>query len=44
VDWPAVTIGAAAFVALFRLHWGIFGTLALGAGLGVVFEVVLRSA
>jgi chromate transporter len=34
-DFAAIVIGAAAFIALFRLHWGIFGTLALGAALGL---------
>jgi chromate transporter len=36
-DFAAIAIGAAAFVALFRLHWGIFGTLGLGAALGILF-------
>jgi chromate transporter len=36
-DFAAIAIGGAAFVALFRLHWGIFGTLGLGALLGILF-------
>jgi chromate transporter len=36
-DFVAIAIGAAAFVALFKLHWGIFGTLGLGAVLGILF-------
>jgi chromate transporter len=35
VDLAATGIGAAAFAALFGLRWGMFGTLALGAGLGL---------
>jgi chromate transporter len=37
VDLAAVGIGAAAFVALFALRWGIFRTLGLGAVLGVAY-------
>ena len=39
VDVAAVAIGAAAFVVLFRRHWGIFRTLGLGAGLGLAYAL-----
>jgi chromate transporter len=39
-DFAAIGIGVAAFGALFGLRWGMFGTLALGAGLGVVASLV----
>lgn len=38
VGW-ALGLMAVAEVALFRLHLGIFGTLALTAGLGIVVRV-----
>jgi chromate transporter len=40
VNLVAVGIGAAAFLALFGLRWGIFGTMALGAALGVAHTIV----
>jgi len=39
-DFAAIGIGAAAFAALFGLRWGMFGTLALGAVLGVVASLL----
>jgi chromate transporter len=38
-DFVAIGIGAAAFFALFRLRWGILGTMALGGALGVAYMV-----
>ena len=39
-NFAAIGVGAAAFVALFGLRWGMFGTLALGAGLGVLASLL----
>jgi chromate transporter len=36
----AVAIAVAAFVALFGLRWGIFGTLGLGGALGVAYSLL----
>jgi chromate transporter len=36
LDWRAALIAAAAFVAIFRLKWGIIATLAVTGGLGLV--------
>jgi chromate transporter len=41
VDPAALGIGAVAFGALFGLRWGIFGTLGLGAALGIARSVFL---
>ena len=40
VDPAALGIGVAAFVALFGLRWGIFGTLGLGVALGVAYSLL----
>jgi chromate transporter len=41
VDWGALAIAAASFLALFGLRWGLFGTLGLGACLGVAYTLLL---
>jgi chromate transporter len=43
VDLAALTIGAAAFAALFVLHWGIFRTLGLGVALGLAYALATAS-
>jgi chromate transporter len=40
IDPAAVAIGVAAFVVLFGLRWGMFRTLAISAGLGLVYGLV----
>jgi chromate transporter len=40
VDWAAVGIAVVAFFVLFRLRWGIFSTLAISAGLGLLRVLV----
>ena len=40
VDLAAVGIGAAAFLALFAFRWGIFGTLGVGAALGIAYSMI----
>jgi chromate transporter len=43
IDLAALTIGAAAFAALFGLHWGIFRTLGLGVALGLAYALATAS-
>ncbi len=41
LDPGALGIGVAAFVALFGLRWGLFGTLATGASLGLAYSFLV---
>lgn len=38
-DWAAIAIAAFAFVAMFRLHWGMLSTLGVGAAAGLIYSL-----
>lgn len=44
LDWRAALLAILAGLALFGLKWGLFRTLALSAGLGLVLGVLSQSA
>ena len=40
IDWASLLIAVGAFIALFRLKWGMITTLAVSAGLGLVYYLI----
>jgi chromate transporter len=39
---PALILSVLAFVLIFRLHWGMFKTLGVCAGLGLIYRLMIR--
>jgi chromate transporter len=42
LNLPALALSVLAFVLIFRLHWGMFQTLGVCAGLGLIYRLIVR--
>jgi chromate transporter len=42
LNFPALALSVLAFVLIFRLHWGMFQTLGVCAGLGLLYRLIVR--